>query len=221
MKKIKIVVTLTATLIVSVLNAQEQPQPSVLKPLPAKVTEYGIGLSSLNSFSLQYRWGNENRLYRLQGNIGGSSTLSTPINNQYSVTSLTTPLSINCGLSFSILKIKSISEKIGLMYGTFLGGGYNQMLQSYYNVNSSILAKTNSQITSASLGLVLGGVYKINSSFLVYAEIDPSFTYTYSHSHYNNPLSVLSSYNIHSDAIQLNNLSNSNASLTIVYRITK
>lgn len=232
MKKIKTVITLTVTLLVSVLNAQEQlqqPDTSIVNPKLPKVREFGIGLSGLNSFSLQYRWGNERRLYRLQGSIGGSSQTSnqtvTPSNsssnNSYS------PLNINCGLSFSILKTKLISEKFNLMYGSYFGLGYsfNQSVNENSNATNTSTIKNKSQNYSASIGLVLGAAYKINSSFLLYGEIDPGISDTYSNlqTEYTSSASP-SSNNDKSQQINtigLNGLSNLGAMLTIVYRITK
>ena len=69
MKVKSIILTIiVSTFMISILNAQEKP---------AKVKEYGIGLSSFNSFSLQYRWGTDKLLYRLQGNIGANTSFGT------------------------------------------------------------------------------------------------------------------------------------------------
>lgn len=262
MKKIKIVITLTATFLVSTLNAQEQPQqsqPAIIKPLPSRVVEYGIGLSNLNSFSLQYRWGNETKLYRIEGNIGGSgstgnssnksSTLRDTLSNSSSgTTKTTTPINLNCGFSFSILKIKSISEKFGFLYGEILGLSYNINQSTsttnsistfntsvYNNYTTTATTKQNSQTFQPYVGIVLGAVYKISPSFLLYAEIDPNIYYAYNESKRNTTSSITytnvasqgnnntraSSNPNSTNTFGLSNLSNSGASLTIVYRITK
>src|ERR1019366_9243243 len=200
-----------------VLNAQEQQttapaaQPVALqKPQLPKVQEYGIGFSSLNSYSLQYRWGNENRLYRIQGNIGGSSALkpsTTNGNPGYS------PINFNFGLSFSILKIKSVSEKFGLMYGGNFGLVYSLNQNNSLNNSNTIVSKNKTESFQPYVGFALGAVYKINSSFLIYAEIDPSIYYNYQQSKTTNPPMPLNNTSSYTNSFGLQNLSNSGASL--------
>ena len=136
MKVKSIILTIiVSTFVISILNAQEKP---------AKVKEYGIGLSSFNSFSLQYRWGTDKLLYRLQGNIGANTSFGTSSINSTNIydsihngnttitTKNTSPTNINFGLSFSTLKLKSITDKFGLMYGGLLGISYR------YNKTESV-----------------------------------------------------------------------------------
>src|SRR5579872_3847110 len=100
---IRIAISFFVIFIVSTLTAQEQQ--------PLKVKEYGIGLSSFNSFSLQYRWGNEKRLYRINANLAGntsfgngsqtsSATRDTLSNSTTSSNSGKSPINLSCGLSF-------------------------------------------------------------------------------------------------------------------------
>jgi hypothetical protein len=223
-----------------------------------KVKEYGIGFSNLNSFSLQYRWGNENRIYRLSGTIGGatafgknssnsSNILDTNSINSINAMHTKTPLSLNCGLSFSILKLKSINEKFGILYGGILGLSYSH-LKTHSNItgtnsssyNNSTLYSTSgeseykSQTFQPNIGLALGVFYKINSSFILYAEVDPNIYYAYNYTasksttygyqvNQSNSLNqtVLVSRTDHNNSFGISNLSNSGAGLTIVYRITK
>lgn len=51
---------LLLSLVLITLSAFGQEQDTATN---SKVSEVGIGLKNLNSFSLQYRWGNEKRLY--------------------------------------------------------------------------------------------------------------------------------------------------------------
>jgi hypothetical protein len=276
MKKIKTVFTVTATFLVFMLHAQvqkdsvkaQQPLALAKAQLP-KVQEFGIGISGFNNYSLQYRWGNENRLYRIQGNIGGSGSVGNSSNNSYtaqdttnnsalSTTKTTTPINLNCGLSFSILKIKPVSEKFGLLYGGFCALNYfikqsnsTENTNTFYSINNgnsvnhsinTTITKQNSQTFQSSIGLVLGAVYNINASFRIYAEIDPSVYYSYNNSTTNTTSSTTypnspNANNIHNtqssgngyptylanpiNTFGLQSLSNSGASLTIVYRITK
>ena len=207
----------------------------------SKVKEFGIGLASLNGFSLQYRWGNEHRLYRLSGNISGSGSVKNSSNSSSTDSSVKTiktitPINLNFGLSFSILKIKSVSEKFGFLYGTVYTLSYsiNQSTTKTDNSNQSSsntttnTTKQNSQTYNPSVGIALGAVYKINSSFLLYGEIDPYIYYSYNKTTMNTTTSTSNS-NIQTinnnpsstNSFGLSNLSNSFATLTIVYRITK
>jgi len=206
-KKIQIIIS-SLILSSSALVSQE---------LPAKVKEFGIGLSSFNSFSLQYRWGNEKRLFRINAVIGGSTsfgngtnnfdeTRDTSYKNSNSTTSKSTsPLNINGTLSFSILRIKQIKDKFGLFSGPTIGVSY-----------------LTSNIKTTETGT-------INASFLIYAEISPNLYYAYnttSNKRIDNtsqPSQYISSSNSTSsgNTFGVSNLSNSAALLTIAYRITK
>lgn len=226
----------------SILKAQEKP---------AKVKEYGIGLSSFNSFSLQYRWGTDKLLYRLQGNIGANTSFGTSSTNSTNVydsihsgnrtitTKSTSPTNINFGLSFSTLNLKSITDKFGLMYGGLLGISYRYnntesvgtgtMTNNFYspigtypdNTTSKNIVKT----FQPYIGVVVGAYYKINTSFLVYAEISPNIFYAYTSSHTKITNTTNLSYTENRKELTnnfgLSNLSNSGAMITIVYRITK
>ena len=252
MKKIKTVIIFLVTVIVTSLSAQEsqsKTDTTILKSQLPKVREFGFGLNninltSFNNFSLQYRWGNEKRLYRLAGDFGGTLT-TKPINTYYYSSNYYTsnnnpwsysPSIVNCRLSFSILRIKSLSEKFGLMYGNFFSGGYSNQKTNIQQTSSdsyngvieydTLTTKKTLQSSSASVGFVLGAVYKINSSFLLYAEIGPGISYSYNYgysknSHSNNIYPNPPNSKDRSNSFSLNGISNSNASLTIVYRITK
>jgi hypothetical protein len=244
MRKLKIIIVLTSALIVTTLTAQDK-QP---------IKEYGIGLSGLNNFSLQYRWGNENRLYRLSGNIGASTSFGKSDNNvtagdtmrsgiSTGNTKNTTPVNLNFGLGFSKLKLKFTTDKFGFMYGPSFGLNYNySTFQSigtgtnsgnyyypYGTYSDDITSKYTSQSLQANIGFVVGAVYKINSSFLLYGEIIPSVFYSYTKSttnRTNNNYNYDNRYykeNItnSNNSIGISNISNLYAMLTIVYRITK
>ncbi len=241
MKTKTITITLLLATLVTSLNLTAQDQPT-----PSKVKEVGIGLASLNYFSLQYRWGSENRLFRISGNIGGttSSENATEENTGFGypelsgTTKTTSPITLICGLSFSILKIKSVSEKLGILYGGIVAFSYlaNETITdkvSYNIINPSITtitkSKQNDQTFQPSLGISVGAVYKINSSFLLYAEIDPNIYYAYSNTLMNStiinndpnsPYTRTGNSTSSKSTFGLANLANSGASLTIVYRLT-
>jgi len=238
MKNVKIVVALL--FIVSITIAQEQS--------PLKVKEYGVGLSNLNSFSLQYRWGNEKLIYRINATLGGysasgngsNSTTANPVPGmpagQYITNDTKTPLNFSSGLSFSVLKLKAINEKFGAMWGGVIGASYfynnQEDNQSVANVNGTPspvvygTTKTTSQRLQPYAGIALGVFYKINSSFIVYAEIVPNIYYGYtqnkSNSTNNNGQYISKTESSNSlNTYGISNISNSGAALTFVYRITK
>jgi hypothetical protein len=239
MNSIKIIIVLIA--IVSTLTAQEQP---------AKIKEYGIGLTSVNNFSLQYRWGNEKRLFRLSGNIGAQSSSDNSNGSSYATkdtlsntgtasTKRTTPLSLNCGLNFSVLKLKSLNEHFGILCGSQTGITYinsvsqnNQTSTSVNNTGTTntdnLTSKINSQRLQPYVGIVIGAFYKINSSFILYGEVVPNIFYAFTKTTTTmNQTSSLrnSSYaSTNTDSgnnYGVANISNSGAMLTIVYRMTK
>lgn len=202
-------------------------------PIP-KVQEFGIGLSNLNSFSLQYLWGNENRLSRLTLSLG-MSTLNSVLPKQISSindttqieshTTQTTPININGALNYSILKIKPLTDKFGLVYGSIfsLSGLYvltktTGTSQEYLNGNLSVTSSSswkNTVLTlQPSIGFVLGAVYAINTSFSIYAEIDPNLYYK----HDATSNGGNSRFNTSSNSIGLASLSNSGATVTLVYK---
>lgn len=229
------------------LTAQDQQELS-------KVKEVGIGLKSFNSFSMQFRWGNERRLFRISGNIGGttsnenssnnSTSLQDAINGSSSGTVKTTsPVNLDCGLSVSILRIKPVSEKFGMVYGGIAAFTYsdnqsktvrttnNTGYITYPYPNSTITetTKNNSQTFRPSLGIAFGAVYQISPSFLLYAEIDPNIYYAYNKKATETTTAISGTYNYtqtinspgSANTFGLSDLSNSGASLTIVYRISK
>lgn len=263
MKNITIIITSFILFFASSLKAQEIVSTPTLTPktdsLPKKVKEFGIGFSSLTAYSLQYRWGNTKRLFRINATITGSTAFGSGTsgsnqtnvgngNNMDSTTNKTkTPLNFSTSLSFSILNLKYIAKKFGLMYGPVAGVGYSiinsQSTQTginstNYTYNSSqnngnfpisSSTKTESVTFQPYLGFVLGAFYKINKSFFIYAEIAPNIYYarTNSTSSTTNTNNSQSNYSYGNNSSTFNNtfgiasLSNSAATITIVYRITK
>jgi hypothetical protein len=235
-KTISLALLITSMLVSQTLMAQDK------QPLP-KVREFGIGLTSLNSFSLQYHWGTENRLFRLAGSIGGYTTTSDgqTIDNSNSYlqeSNNTKPINLNCGLNLSILKLKAITDKFSFLCGGMVAFNYyinqsNSELTTTTNNNGFTFiinsqTKYSSQSFGPSLGIVLGASYKINSSFILYAEVGPNLYYSYSTTtstttRTNNGSSSVSTSDSPSTShtFGLSNLSNSGAMLTIVYRFSK
>jgi hypothetical protein len=199
MKTTTITLTLIATLVVnvSILTAQN---------LPANIKEYGIGFRNLNDFSLQYRFGTEKKLKRIDLNLGGSTSFANSSDrNKNQVSSgneqeangagnSKTPVSFNLGLVYSRLKLKAINDKFGLLSGTYLGIYYNTKYDQsvsenkVQNINNPINPTIEKRFMSTrihgvqtSFGMVLGAYYKINQQFLIYAEVAPGVYYNFSH----------------------------------------
>jgi hypothetical protein len=201
-----------------------------------KVQEFGIGLANLNSFSMQYLWGNENRLSRLTLTLAVSNSNSLPAkqrsssNDTTEFTNLTTsitPINISGGLNYSILKIKALTDKFGLLYGSIYSFSGSYVLNKLQTTSQEFIKgipliprtsapyKSSTETLQPSIGLVIGAVYKISASFSIYAEIDPNLYYKHTASINDN------GSNQYTNSYGLSNLSNSGAALTLVYKITK
>ena len=182
-----------------------------------KVKEYGIGFYGFNSYSLQYRWGNENRLYRLNGNIDSQTQFGNTQANSNKPTD-----DLGGALGFSILKLKEINEKFGIFHGASFGINYDFNLIKHTSNEISYINKN--QSLRPNIGITIGAFYKITPSIILYAEITPNIYYSYNFSK-NSQTDVLSNQTeinkVHSNAIGLSSFSNSSALLTLAYRITK
>jgi hypothetical protein len=255
MNNLKTTLSLMFACITSVLCAQ-QPAPAtiVTDTLAAKqkirVQEYGIGFYNLNNYSLQYRWGTPKVLYRINANVGytgfsNSSSATTNYANMgfgYSSNDIQikTPVTLNTSLGFSVLTIKQINPKFGLMLGGTAGltysytTGQNTQTNTYQDssgnpISRSVTTKTRATTLQPYMGFVLGVFYKITPSFIIYAEIAPNIYYAASQTSSsatitNQPSGT--SYRsgdrlTNSSNIGLSGFSNSGAMLTLVYRITK
>jgi hypothetical protein len=270
MKSIKIIILSCILLLASSLKAQGVTPTPTLTPKTdslRKVKEFGLGFTSLQStsYSLQYRWGNTKRLFRVNATIAGStafgkssssstSTLDTLNSNSASSnTKSKTPLNLSTGLSVSMLNFKYIIKKFGIIYGPMLGLSYSTVTTqantpgtaTNFNFGSSAqqnapfptnnTTNTHTQSIQPYIGFVVGAFYKINKSFFLYAEITPNLYYTHTNSTSNNTSTNINTNNFPSTLLNSNqssntsssnntfgiaSLSNSLATLTIVYRIT-
>lgn len=220
----------------SLLTAQEQT--------PAKVKEVGLGFTGLNNFSLQYRWGTEKKLYRVSGSLGGNSGFGTTTNDyRWNDTTLTAgsvkgtnkaPVDLNLWLSFSVLNLKPGANKLGFFYGPNIGvfGSYSNGSNSspQYTLNTYVYNGFDNKSTILSsnifLGVTMGVMYKINSSFYLYGEITPSVYFnnlyqkTTNTSYYiNSNASYTTEQTRSNNSFGLAGISNSGAMFTLGYRI--
>jgi len=165
--------------------------------------EIGLVFSSLNSFGLSFKIGNENTLFRVTAlSLTGSSNSSSYNNYNFNGASDTIPnspaSSLGVGLNFGIEKRKHISPKFYFYYGLVLVNSYTEskstvttptpssigyFVNGVYNVQSAISNSTvqnNTWGISSGLGVVLGVAYKLSHSFTIAAELIPSVSYSYS-----------------------------------------
>jgi hypothetical protein len=251
-KNILISISFCILFLVSSLKAQEIATTPTLTPKTdslRKVKEFGFGFTGLQSisYSMQYRWGNTKRLFRVNGTIGStvgfgngfnSSTIGELFNSNTTTINSTTysPLGINtAGLSFGVLYLKNLVKNFGIMYGPMVGLTCSTAGTQTVEVNTSTGNLTNTTINTHTktiqpyIGFALGMFYKINKSFFLYAEITPNIYYARTNSKPNSTSNLNSNTNLintTSNTSSSNNtfgmasLSNSLATLTIVYRIT-
>jgi hypothetical protein len=254
MKNLKTTLAVALASITSLLCAQQQTP--IADTLAAKqktsIKEYGIGFTNLNSYSLQYRWGNPKVLYRINANVGftglaNSNNTSDSYNqnsngssNSTTQTQIKTPVTLSTGIGFSVLSLKQINPKFGLMIGGITGltysytTGQNIQTSSNYNTSNgnssqSTTIKSTSQTLQPYMGCVLGAYYKINPSFIIYAEISPNIFYAATQTKTNttyqyDPIGTNSKSGdsrFNNGNLGLSGLTNSGAMLTLVYRITK
>src|SRR5690242_17036226 len=122
--KLKIILWLTAALLCHNVMAQDQATSGV--------REYGIGLSSFNSFSLQYLWGTQDKRFRFTGSIAVNTTTGNSSDNYISYDSTisnstgktTTPLDLTFGFGFSMLNVKMLSDRFGTVFGEIISFNY-------------------------------------------------------------------------------------------------
>lgn len=210
---------------------------------PVKIKEIGLGLYNFQNFSLQYRWGNEKRLFRINGNLGVSSgngrsdtyglrKADTTFSSYNYGDDLKTPVNLNVGLGFSVLKQRSINDKFGFMYGPLIGISYSYIQSERYSSSSgsgyytSTTAVQKSQTIQPYLGMVVGASYKINASFFIYLEIGPNVYYSFYQSFTTRDTQGGLSYSeeetsSNDNSFGISGLSNSGAMLTFVYRYNK
>ena len=221
-----------------------------------KIKEYGVGMYSFTNFSLQYRWGNEKRLYRLMGNIGfngtngnTNSTATTTQDTLINSTNTTTtknlnPVGLNCGINFSVLNLKPITDHFGFFWGPSVGVTYtvnvSEKDQTSTLVNNSSPTTTSTDISTfkattqdirPNIGIALGVFYNINSSFFIYGEVVPNIYFGFNNSKttLNETTSKPGTPNIIKNQTDNNsgsiyglaNFANSGAMLTFAYRFSK
>lgn len=135
-----------------------------------KITSKEVGLyfSSLNSFGVRYKFGNEKRMFRLTAlslSVGdGSDNDGTGF--------ITRQKSAGAGLNFGVELPVRITDVFNFYYGPELRGSFNR--QNYF------LSPSSHQIIkeySGGIGLILGFSRSFQSNITASVEIVPGFSY--------------------------------------------
>jgi len=169
---------------------------------PTKTKEIGLVFSSLNSFGLRYKCGNEKTLFRITALVlNGTNTTNDYSNYSYNNVSDAVPSSssktLGGGLNIGIEKRKQINDKFYFFYGADLINSYNEnktttytpstssigvYANGTYTMRSTILnnsSDTHSWTMSSGIGILIGAAYRISNSFSIAAELLPNVSYKY------------------------------------------
>ncbi|MCB2197550.1 MAG: hypothetical protein KQH79_16940 [Bacteroidetes bacterium] len=149
--------------------------PFLLSAQNIKRNEAGITFSSLNSFGISYKTGNDHSLWRFNTLVINGSNIEEN-SDSLDTKNENTGIELKVGHEF----IKTITEKVEFRYGTDISFGYNHALydRNDKSINDSDRSQERSTFTPG-LNLVLGLNYLINDHFIVGAEILPYVRYQF------------------------------------------
>jgi len=135
--------------------------------------EVGLYFSSLNSFGIRYKFGNEKRMFRLTAlsfSVQDSKFENMNMNGNGGTEDLKNAgAGLNFGLEFPI----KITDNFNFYYGGELRGSYNHTKSVLNNAIS-----TDANMVKSGIGVIIGFSRSFNSNILVSAEIVPGFSYT-------------------------------------------
>jgi hypothetical protein len=139
-----------------------------------KQREVGLTFRNFDGFGLTYRFGKENKLWRLNATSGALSFSSSDLYIERE--------SVNVSFLASVGREirKPLGEKIDFRYGLDLGIGFSYSeseLSDTTRVSSSITENTQLR---PELGVLVGFNYKVSDKFLIGAELIPQLFYAYS-----------------------------------------
>lgn len=136
---------------------------------PAAIKEIGFGTNNFDNFSIQFRWGNEEKLKRISGNLDFDGRLDPVIENNGYDSQL--------GFHFSSFKLLPLKEKIGWFYGW--KAGINASFDHSKNYEGTNVVYRNSSRISPRVGGILGIYYKFTPELFLYGELNPNIYYRY------------------------------------------
>ncbi len=148
--KYTLIVILGGLLIISSSNSYSQEKQKKLE----------FGAYNTDEFSVRYKFGNENRLFRI-------SLLSLGLSSSKVSNEEDTNTNVNAGIGFGIEFPKQLNEKMTVYYGTELQGQIN------------IKEKKVNQSYQFALNGILGFTYSFNEVIGLGAEITPGISYNY------------------------------------------
>ena len=192
-------------------NQQTTPTPQITQPQQGlkRVYEFGINFSSLNSFGLNFKIGNQKTLYRL-------TLLALNINNSQTVLTVfdTTSSKVadyGAGIRIGFEKRIFLAKNFNLHLGSDAGFSY------YYHKTGDEDSRSTEWVINPALYLVVGLAYQAGEHFMITAELAPSLQYLYGKKKFTESGSnqVITSHNLGFA------LSNNSVSITIAYRILK
>ena len=174
-----------------------------------RVYEFGLTFSSLNSFGVNFKIGNQKILYRL-------TTLALNFNSNQSVESVFDQSTMKmadygAGLRFGFEKRIFLAKNFDLHLGSDAGIAY------YYHKNGIEDSISKGWVINPAIYLVMGLAYQAGEHFMITAELSPSLQYVYGKRN----------YTVSGTAHEISNhnfsfaLSNNSVSITIAYRILK
>jgi len=150
MKRISVLLVLTFILL-NDLYSQEKTTSK----------EVGLYFSSLNSFGVRYKFGNEKRMFRLTALSLSAEKTTSPEQNK-----------AGAGLNFGVELPFRITDVFSFYSGPELRGSYNH--QKIYTTSFDY---NTSDVYNAGIGLILGFSRSFQSNIIVSVEIVPGFSY--------------------------------------------
>lgn len=180
-----------------------------------KQKEVGLVFNNLDNFGLTYKTGSDNSLWRFNTLFISGSNLDETADSlvmQFS--------NMGFRVSFGREYRKEIAEKLELRFGADISFRYTQSKSEYNYKSVNNYDRLYERITyQPGINLVLGLNYVFNGSFVIGAEVLPSFSYTTGTSVQKNYYSSTGSNEIKSDISGFNyGLSTSSVLLSLAYR---
>jgi len=158
--------TIALTIIVSGLSAQETKAP--------RIHQAGIQFSSLNSFGVHYKTGNEKTLFRVS-----LVSLNTLISKTWGKPQDSIEIKTNYyGAGFSVGFEKQVRLVSDFAFRWGFDAGCNYMYQKNINSESAGMESSNWSVNPG-IYLILGVSYTLKDHFVFGAEIAPGISYTF------------------------------------------
>src|SRR5665648_600299 len=123
--------------------------------------EVGLYFSSLNSFGVRYKFGNEKRMFRLTALSLSAERTTSPDQNK-----------AGAGLNFGVELPFRITDVFSFYYGPELRSSFNHQKIYYTSFDYNSINEYN-----VGIGMILGFSRSFQSNIIVSVEIVPGFSY--------------------------------------------